>query len=486
MTPTLADIDAAIAYQRSQIDAAIAYQDTHKIERYYPETGLLRRELYVKHCEFFESGVKYRERLCLSANRTGKTEGIGAYEMTLHLTGNYPAWWKGKRFKRGINAWAAGDTSKTVRDIIQQKLLGPPGAFGTGMIPKDALVDTSAKAGLADAVDTIMVRHASGGTSRLVLKSYDQRREAFQGTEQDLIWLDEESDEEIYTECLMRTMPTGSFKGGMVILTFTPLMGLTPLVLQFIPGGKPQDGPVAKSTKFITTMTWDDAPHLSQEAKDELWASIPLYQREARSKGIPSLGSGAIYPVPEADITVADFEIPVHWPRCWALDTGWNWTACVWMALDRESQTLYVYSEYKRSEAEPLVHAAAIKARGEWIPGVGDAAAISNYDGKQFIQIYRDLGLNIELPDKGVESGIHKVWQLMSGGRLKIFKSCTGLLEELRLYRRDEKGRIVKQNDHLCDGFRYGCVSGVERMCVKPMPKRPVVGQVAEGEWMSW
>jgi phage terminase large subunit-like protein len=165
----------------------------------------------------------------------GKSEGVGAYETTLHLTGDYPVWWEGRRFNRPIKAWAAGDTSKTVRDIIQEKLLGPPGHFGTGMIPGDALVGKpSSKQGTSDAVDTIDVRHKSGGVSRIALKSYDQRREAFQGTEQDLIWLDEESDESIYTECLMRTMTTD----GLIILTFTPLMGLTPLVLQFLPGGK--------------------------------------------------------------------------------------------------------------------------------------------------------------------------------------------------------------------------------------------------------
>jgi phage terminase large subunit-like protein len=172
----------------------------------------------------------------LAANRVGKTEGVGAYETTLHLTGQYPEWWEGRRFERPIKAWAAGDTSKTVREILQDKLLGPPGQLGTGMIPGDLIVKTTAKAGVADATDTVWVRHTSGRVSTLVLKSFDQRRESFQGTEQDLVWLDEEPPEDIYAECLLRTMTTG----GLLLCTFTPLQGLTPLVLQFLPGGQLQ------------------------------------------------------------------------------------------------------------------------------------------------------------------------------------------------------------------------------------------------------
>ena len=62
-------------------------QSRRKLLTYFPETGPLRRELYPKHCEFFAAGLTHRERLMLAANRVGKTEGVGGYEMTLHLTG---------------------------------------------------------------------------------------------------------------------------------------------------------------------------------------------------------------------------------------------------------------------------------------------------------------------------------------------------------------------------------------------------------------
>lgn len=443
-------------------------QKTRKILSYYPDAGPLRRELYPKHLEFFKAGAKFRERLGMAANRVGKTEGMGGYELTLHLTGDYPEWWPGRRFTRPIKAWAAGDTSKTVREIIQDKLLGPVTEQGTGLIPKDKIIRVTAKQGVSDAADTIQVKHKSGGTSIVVLKSYDQRREAFQGTEQDVIWLDEEPPLDIYTECLLRTMTNN----GLIMLTFTPLSGMSETVLQFLPNGEIKEQ--ANGSKYIVTATWDDVPHLSDEVKKELWQSIPPFQRDARSKGIPQLGSGAIYPVPESDILVSPFEIPEHWPRAYGLDVGWNRTAGIWGAIDRDSDILYLYSEHYRGQAEPSIHADAIKARGIWIPGVIDPASRgrSQTDGKQLLQDYIDLGLNLDVAFNGVESGLLEVWTRLSTGRLKVFNSLNSWLSEYRLYRRDEKGRIVKQGDHLMDATRYLIMSGIEKAITKPKAKK--------------
>ena len=232
-------------------------------------------------------------------------------------------------------------------------------------------------------------------------------------------------------------------------------------------------------------------PHLRDDEKADLMTQIPAYQRDARTKGIPALGSGAIYQVPESDIRVQDFDIRTHWPRMFALDTGWAWTAAVWGALDRQTQVIYLYSVYKRGQAEPAVHAEALRARGAWIPGVGDAAAINTTDGQQFLDIYRRLGLTLELADKAVEAGIQEVWALLSAGRLKVCTSCGPWFEEFRLYRRDDQGRIVKQHDHLMDATRY-LVRGRSRMKTERPPRtrryrRPAfVARASHGlEWMG-
>lgn len=213
-------------------------QKTRKFYDLYPDEGPLRRDLYQKHMEFFRAGREYRERCFMAANRVGKTEGGGGYELTCHLTGQYPYWWPGRRFDNPVSAWAAGKLNETTRDILQMKLLGPPvyqgtrkGIAGTGLIPGDLLGTPTWKSGIPNFVDEITVAHVSGGKSTLGFKSYQQGRGSFEGTEKDVIWLDEECGIDIYGECLIRTATTD----GLIMLTFTPLEGMSAVVLQFMP-----------------------------------------------------------------------------------------------------------------------------------------------------------------------------------------------------------------------------------------------------------
>jgi hypothetical protein len=250
---------------------------------------------------------------------------------------------------------------------------------------------------------------------------------------------------------------------GILLLTFTPLLGVTDIVRDFLEERESDTG------KFTVQATWDDVPHLSEAAKTELLASIPEYQREARSKGVPQLGSGAIYQVPESDIVVPDFEIPPHYPRAYGLDVGWNKTSSVWGARNNDTGVIYLYSEHHQGQQEPLLHSAAIKSRGSWIHGLIDPAARgrSQVDGSQLIEIYRQCGLHLEPAINAVEAGIYAVWQLMTSGTLKVFRSLGNWLSEFRLYQRDQDGRIVKQNDHLMDATRY-LIMGRDRMSTKP------------------
>lgn len=415
----------------------------NKIDAFYqtPEN----RKGYPVHMDFFAAGKTHRQRLALAANRVGKTEGMGGYETTLHLTGRYPDWWQGKRFDKPGSWWIGGDTATTVRDIIQFKLLGKTGDYGTGLIPGDLLIDTTNKRGVPDAVENIYVKHVSGGRAVAQLKSYDQGREAWQGTEQQGVWLDEEPPMSIYSEALIRTMTTS----GIVLSTFTPMNGMTEVTESFLSVDKPD-------SMFVCTATWDDVLHLDAATKLELWNSIPIHERDARAKGIPTIGVGKIYPVALEHMLVDPFDLPKHWVKGYALDVGWNKTAALWGALDRDSDTLYLYSEHYQGMAEPAVHASAIKGRGE-MTGYIDPASKggSQIDGEKLLQLYRNEGLNLALADNAREAGIYDVYQRMTSGRLKIFKTLTNLQKELPVYHRDGKGDIVKKNDHLMDCMRY-------------------------------
>lgn len=437
-----------------------------KIWTYFPEKGPLRRELYAKHLAFFEAGKTHMERAAIAANRVGKTT-LSAYETTLHLTGRYPEWWNGRRFDHPVEWWAASDTGETTRDILQLELMGKIDHLGTGMIPREFIIgEPSRRRGVADAIDTARIKHISGGESNLSFKSYDQGREKFQGTKKHGISLDEEPNMGVYTESLTRLMATApGEEDGIMLCTFTPLQGMSAVVLSFLNEPNPN--------RFVSTFGFDDAPHLSEESKAKLLAAFPPHERDARSKGIPQLGSGAIYPVPESDFVVDDFALPDHWPRVFGQDVGWNRTAAPWGAWSRESDVIYLYAEHYRGQAEPAVHAEAIKARGAWIPGVIDPASRGRTqdDGFQLLQMYKDLGLDLEIANNAREAGIYEVWTRLSTGRLKVFRSLGNWLQEFRLYRRDEKGQIVKQNDHLMDATRYLVMSGLARAKVKPVQK---------------
>ncbi len=237
-------------------------------------------------------------------------------------------------------------------------------------------------------------------------------------------------------------------------------------------------------SRFLIQLDWDDAPHLSDAVKKELMASIPEYQRDARSRGIPQLGSGAIYPIPRDDITVADFEIPEFWERWYGMDVGWNATAVVWFARNPDTGEKYITSVYKMGKEKPVVHASAIKARGAWIKGAIDPASRgrSQADGSQLLQSYTDEGLKLVCADNAVESGVYRCWQALANGQLKVFKSCSLFFDEIQIYRRDDKGKIVKEKDHLMDAFRYGMMSEDEIADVPISRKRIVKEEEYPGQ----
>lgn len=454
--------------------------------RLFPDDGPLARFLYPKHMEFFSAGSRFRERALIAANRVGKTTA-GAYETALHLTGAYPDWWTGKRFDAPVRWWAAGKTNETTKEIVQTELLGSiefrsgrKRPSGTGMVPGAAIGDLSFKAGVPDLIDTISVRHVSGGWSTLGIKAYAQGRGAFEGTAQHGIWVDEEPPMDVYAEALTRTLTTS----GIVLATFTPLEGMSDVVMAFL------DAPKEATGRAWFQCGWEDVPHLDADAKRELLASIPPYQREARSKGTPQLGSGAVFQVAEAFLVVDPFAVPAHFPRSYGLDVGWNRTAAVWVARDPETDVIYLTHEYERSEAEPALHATAIRAKGEWQWGAIDPAANgrSQRDGSQLIQVYRDQGLNLVDADNAVEAGLFDMLDRMSTGRLKVFSTCQGWLREFRLYRRDEKGRIVKRDDHLMDASRYAVrgISAIGRTMAEPQARGPTMPIRLHTHATSW
>jgi len=223
-------------------------------------------------------------------------------------------------------------------------------------------------------------------------------------------------------------------------------------------------------SRLCVQATWDDVPHLSAETKKQLIDAMEPHTREARTKGIPVLGAGVIYPVPESVILEEPFELPDYWPRAYGFDVGWNRTAAIWGAWEREADTVHIYAEHYMGQAAPAVHASAIRARGDWIWGAIDPASAGSgqLDGRKLRQVYSSEGLNLVDADNAVEAGIHACYQRMVSGRLKVFRTCRNWLSEFRIYRRDENGKIVKENDHAMDAMRYLIMSGMRNARIAP------------------
>lgn len=198
-------------------------EKTNRLEFYRP---------YAKQLEFHAAGAENRERLFMAGNQLGKTLA-GGNEWAMHLTGKYPDWWVGRRFKRPVRMWAAGVTAESTRDNPQRILVGPPQQpeeTGTGAIPRDCLIKTTPARGTAHALDSVTVKHVSGGVSVLSFKSYEKGREKWQGETLDGVWFDEEPPLDIYSEGLTRTNATM----GIAMITFTPLLGMSDVVYLFL------------------------------------------------------------------------------------------------------------------------------------------------------------------------------------------------------------------------------------------------------------
>lgn len=222
-------------------------------------------------------------------------------------------------------------------------------------------------------------------------------------------------------------------------------------------------------TRYMQQIGWDDVPHITDKDKAEMLEAYPAHQRDARAKGIPMLGAGAIYPIDEKIFTVEPFRIPDWWPRAYGLDVGWKRTAAIWGAHDRETDTVYLYAEYYQGQRPPQLHADAIKGGGDLPGAIDPASAGSNQkDGSTLLEEYRALMLELYPADNAVEAGIMAVTRRLESGRLKVFSNLRNWFAEFRLYRRvesqTERGlhvHIVKENDHLMDATRYLIMTGM-------------------------
>ena len=421
--------------------------------------------------KFHEGGSGANQRLLMAANRIGKSY-CGSMELSYHLTGVYPDWWKGRVYDRPIVAWAGGVSNETTRDIVQFELLGSPDdpeAFGSGTIPKKTIIKTERKPGVPNAKSVALIKHVSGGNSSLFFKAYEMGVEKWQGRSVDCIWLDEEPSRDIYSQAVTRTLD----RRGMVYMTFTPEAGMTETVASFMNNLQPGQS--------LVNATWDDASekvqtmkgeqgHLSEVVMEQILSSYSPHEREMRRYGRPSIGSGLIFPINEEKLMVDPIHIEDHWPRIAAIDFGWDHpTAVVWCAIDRDEDVFYVYDCYRMSKASPASHAEVIRSRPHFIPIAypHDGNRRDSMGNPGLADQYRNLGCNMRLDhftnppalgeNKGgnsIEEGLMAMIQAMENDKFKIFSTLPDWFEEFRMYHR-KGGKVVPLRDDIMSATRY-------------------------------
>lgn len=205
-------------------------RNTNRLKFYAP---------YAKQKVFHAEGKRHSERLFMAGNQLGKTIAGGA-EWAMHATGRYPDWWEGQTFDKPPILWASGVTGESTRDNPQRVLVGNPPqeeAWGTGMIPKECLVDWDRAMGVPNLLDNVVVKWGGGGDVKagdciVYFKAYEKGREKWQGPTIDGVWFDEEPPLPIYTEGLTRT--NNGQRGQFTMITFTPLLGMSEVVSLFL------------------------------------------------------------------------------------------------------------------------------------------------------------------------------------------------------------------------------------------------------------
>jgi phage terminase large subunit-like protein len=414
---------------------------------------------YAKQKLFHEMGAVKIERLLSAGNQLGKTF-TGAHEMAYHLTGRYPAWWKGRKWSKAIRAWVGGESGEVIRDTSQKQLFGDVSAnrdnLGTGIIPADCITNVEWSRGIANAIDTATIKHASGGSSTLKFKSYEMGRQKWQGDTVDIVWFDEEPPADIYSEGFARRTATK----GMVYLTFTPLKGMSTVVKRFKLEANDLRGEVI--------MTYRDAGHIDEQALAQMMSGYPVHEHACRINGVPMQGEGRIFTVAESVISEKPFDLPEHWPRIIGADFGHgnHPTAAAWLAWDRDLDVVHLYRSYRAAGLSIAENAAAMRAAGRipvaWPP---DLNAVDRFSGTAVKTHYQNNFL-LMLPSAAVNpDGSNHVWpgivelqQRMEQGRFKVFSTEDVFFEEYRNYHLDD-GKIVKKDDDLIDAVRYGTMS---------------------------
>ena len=406
-----------------------------------------------------------KETMLTGANQAGKSTAL-MMKFTYHVTGLYPSWYTGVRFNKPINCALGGETAQSTRDLLANRLLGPPEDRGAGYLPADSFEPadiTRMTGGVANQIDYFRVKHYDengecDGYSKAYVFSYSTGWRRLQGYSLDLVAIDEEPDMMVYEELSARTNATG----GHVDIAMTPLQGETELYLMF----EGADGEI----KQLINYDINKATHMAESQREHL---LKKYENnpfaEARLYGRPVASQGLIYNVPQVNIPCEDFQLKKYYKQIIVIDlahTVGKWAA-VKLAVDPQSGITYAIQDFKAEGISVADFASRLMGMGgNEIPVAWPHDAMRQTSAGTVVSQLRALGVNV-LPEashmidpmtgtktRAIMNIIEKALDLMNQGQfLFMGMGMASTLKEMRRYRHKEGKIVPRQDDHCIDAM---------------------------------
>lgn len=476
---TLADINKMDKEQHSLF---YEYLDSIASDMTYNQLKYFRP--FEHQLKFFATGLTSNRRGLLAANRSGKSVAT-CFETAYHLTGLYPEWWAGKRFDEPVRAFCSGESWSQVALVLQKELLGTEDIklrfrLGTGAVPRDLIIEDSIRSDGPNVL-SIEIRHVSGGISTLLFGNYTQEVRNMQGFKLHLAVFDEQPPDDMFSELTTRTATLQ----GQVLCSFTPLKGLNGLVRKFWDRVEGYEH---------VRVSWDDLPEYDpwgdpfflKRDREQLLRDYLPHERDARTRGIPVMGTGAVFPLldwPTYKSSDVDFDTMPHLERVISLDLGLinDATVISFMARDTRENVIYLHRQVVikgRTEALPDNYIQYLMDRNTYgtpiaLPPDASRPGVYTLTSESVRETFEAHGLNVirnpifNPPDAQGRTtnnkayGINLMRQAMEKGQFKIHESCREFLDEAGSYYIDERGKFSDPDDCI-DSARYGFLALIQ------------------------
>lgn len=221
---------------------------------------------------------------------------------------------------------------------------------------------------------------------------------------------------------------------------------------------------LGKKNASYLHFTMDDNYSLSPAVKKRYESLYTGVFRERYIEGKWCVAEGIIYDCWKDEYIIDGFSAP-EWCQWYiSMDYG-TVNPCsmgLWCVTDDTAVRIAEYYYDSRKEKHSRTdeeHYAELEKLAEII-GIDDIqAVIVDPSAASFIECIRRHGrFNVRKANNDVLSGIRRTSTLIRAGKLRVHKDCQGFLNEIKLYRWDEKSpvdSVIKENDHAMDDTRY-------------------------------